>query len=58
MSPKGVLTMGREVTMDAIAADIMTRLRTLEWLVGLSMAWNTLLTGVLVGIVLKLGGQR
>jgi hypothetical protein len=29
-----------EVTMDAIAADIMTRLRTLEWLVGLSMVWR------------------
>jgi hypothetical protein len=50
--------MGRGVTMDAIAADIMTRLRTLEWMVGLSMVWNTLLTGAAVGLLLKLGGQR
>jgi hypothetical protein len=28
-------------------------LRTLEWMVGLSMAWNTLLAGTVVGVLLK-----
>jgi hypothetical protein len=29
------------------------RLSRMTWMVGLSMAWNTVLTGVLVGIVLS-----
>jgi hypothetical protein len=29
------------------------RLHTLQWLVGLSMAWTTMLIGAAVGVVLK-----
>jgi hypothetical protein len=39
--------------MDAdVLAQIHARLTGLLWLVGLSMAWNTLLTGAAVGVLL------
>jgi hypothetical protein len=37
-----------EVTL----TQLFERLRTLEWMVGLSMAWNTLLAGTVVGVLL------
>jgi hypothetical protein len=41
------------VPVDEIIAQITARLQTLQWLVGLSLAWNTLLIGVAVGLVWK-----
>jgi hypothetical protein len=37
---------------DAVREQIDKRLSTLQWMVGLSMAWNTMLIGAAVGILL------
>jgi hypothetical protein len=39
--------------IEGVLTQMNERLRTLEWLVGLSMAWNTLLIGSAVGLLLK-----
>jgi hypothetical protein len=39
--------------IDASLTRIDQRLRTLEWMIGLSIAWNTLLIGSAVGLFLK-----
>jgi len=41
--------------LEGIAEEMRDRLRRMTWMVGLSMAWNTVLAGVLVGIVLTYG---
>jgi hypothetical protein len=43
----------RVARLEGIIEQIDARLRTLEWLVGLSMAWNTMLVGAAVGVLLK-----
>jgi hypothetical protein len=46
---------GRVADLEGIAEEMRDRLSRMTWMVGLSMAWNTLLTGLMVGIVLKYG---
>jgi hypothetical protein len=43
----------RVARLEGIIEQIDARLRTLEWMVGLSMAWNTMLVGAAVGVLLK-----
>jgi hypothetical protein len=45
--------MATTVPVDEIIAQITARLQTLQWMVSLSLAWNTLLIGAAVGILLK-----
>jgi hypothetical protein len=45
--------MATTVPVDEIIAQIHARLTTLQWMVGLSMAWTTMLIGAAVGVVLK-----
>jgi hypothetical protein len=39
--------------MHDVAASIMARLTCLWWMLVLSMAWNTMLVGAAVGVLLK-----
>jgi hypothetical protein len=39
--------------MEGLIEQINERLTTLQWMVGLGMAWNTLLVGAAVGVLLK-----
>jgi hypothetical protein len=41
--------------LEGIHEQIKGRLRRIAWIVGVSMAWSTVLTGVAVGIVLTYG---
>jgi len=43
----------RVARLEGIIEQIDARLRTLEGMVGLSMAWNTMLVGAAVGVLLK-----
>jgi hypothetical protein len=43
----------RVARLEGITEPINARLNTLQWLVGLSVAWNTMLIGAAVGILLK-----
>jgi hypothetical protein len=36
-----------------VSVQIRARLSTLQWMVGLSMAWNTMLIGTAVGVLLR-----
>jgi hypothetical protein len=43
----------RVARVEGIIEQVNSRLHTLEWMVGLSMAWNTMLIGSAVGLLLK-----
>jgi hypothetical protein len=43
----------RVARLEGVVEPINERLHTLEWLVGLSMAWTTMLIGAAVGVLLK-----
>jgi len=41
--------------LEGVVTQMNERLNTLQWMVGLSMAWHTMLIGAAVGIILKYG---
>jgi hypothetical protein len=43
----------RVARLEGVIEQINERLTTLQWMVGLSMAWTTMLIGAAVGVVLK-----
>lgn len=45
-------------TPEGIIKPINSRLNTLLWMVGLSMAWHTMLIGAAVGILLTYGSDK